>query len=82
MVKLQGAEHGLQPRDKMLRYALMELVEDVWGDGLVDVDIGQKFPERVDDWFYSHAGTPIDIFFGLLYQVVLVQGLQNTVDIV
>lgn len=37
------------PRNQVLDDALIELMEDVGGDGPIDVDIWQILPERLDD---------------------------------
>ena len=49
-INLKRSQGLSNPRNQVLDDALIELMEDVGGDGLIDVDIRQILPEQLNDW--------------------------------
>lgn len=60
-----GVERSLDPLDKMLDQALVQLVKDVGRDGGVDVTVWEIFPIRVGDWLDSCVATPCSKVVGV-----------------
>lgn len=54
-VNLFGAVGILYPRDEVLDDALIQLMQDVWGDAGKDVRVREVLPEGMVDWFNPHS---------------------------
>ena len=69
------------PGKQVLDDALMELVEDIWCDGVVDVGVGEILPEWVHNWLDSGILTCMSKCCGIIivYGVKCIKyGLQIT----